>query len=353
MVKRIIFYSSVILAVFTGEGKAQSVKTIKADTIKFRVSGVCEMCKDRIEEAAKGKGVEKAEWDVDSKMLTLYYYPALTNPERVQQRIANAGHDTPLKIAKDNVYLQLPDCCRYREPGIGNHNDGGDNNSVEIAGMVMEVDEKGNFKPLQGASIIINGTTSGVSTNANGYFTLSLEKESETIAISYAGFQSKNIEVKQGQHLSIVMDQKKELQEVKITSRKRSSYISPTSTIRTLVMTEKELFKAACCNLSESFETNSTVDVSYNDGVTGSKQIQLLGLSGIYSQLNIENLPGPRGIATLWGLNSIPGTWVESIQLSKGVGSVANGFESITGQINVELKKPETAEKLFANAYVN
>jgi outer membrane receptor for ferrienterochelin and colicin len=84
------------------------------------------------------------------------------------------------------------------------------------------------------------------------------------------------------------------------------------------VITQKELFKAACCNLSESFETNPSVDVSFNDAVTGSKQIQLLGLAGIYTQLTVENLPGPRGLATALGLNSIPGTWVESIQLSKG-----------------------------------
>src|SRR5690606_3659073 len=125
------------------------------------------------------------------------------------------------------------------------------------------------------------------------------------------------------------------------------------SPIRTQIMTDRELFKAACCNLSESFETNPSVDVSYNDAVTGSKQIQLLGLSGNYTQLTVENLPGPRGLATPMGLNTIAGTWVESIQLTKGIGSVANGFESIAGQINVELKKPETAEKVFANMYVN
>jgi outer membrane receptor for ferrienterochelin and colicin len=118
-------------------------------------------------------------------------------------------------------------------------------------------------------------------------------------------------------------------------------------------MSERELYKAACCNLSESFETNPSVDVSYNDAVTGSKQIQLLGLSGNYTQLTVENLPGPRGIATSLGLNSIAGTWVESIQLTKGIGSVANGYESIAGQINVELKKPENSERLYANAHIN
>ena len=349
--KKKLFFCGILVLAFLAS-YSQALKKTGLDSTQFQVEGVCEMCKMRIEEAVKGKGVESAVWNVESKKLTLLYYPAITNTEKVQQRIANAGHDTPLKAAKETSYNELPDCCRYRDPNFEDHQDDGQE-VAEIVGVVMEIDDKGNFKPLEAASIIINGSSSGVMTNANGYFKLAMEKEMANVAISYAGFQTKNIEVKKGQHLNIVMDGKKELQDVKITSRKRSSYVSSITPFRTLVMTEKELFKAACCNLSESFETNASVDVSYNDGVTGSKQIQLLGLSGIYSQLNIENLPGPRGIATLWGLNSIPGTWVESIQLSKGVGSVANGFESITGQINVELKKPETAEQLYANAYVN
>src|SRR4030095_3465049 len=125
------------------------------------------------------------------------------------------------------------------------------------------------------------------------------------------------------------------------------------SPFRIATITSKELLKAACCNLSESFETNASVDVSYSDAVTGAKQIQLLGLSGNYTQLTVENLPGPRGLATPLGLNSIAGPWIEGIQLSKGTGSVVNGYESIAGQINVELKKPESAERLYANGYVN
>ncbi|HEY0355459.1 MAG TPA: TonB-dependent receptor, partial [Flavisolibacter sp.] len=131
------------------------------------------------------------------------------------------------------------------------------------------------------------------------------------------------------------------------------TYVDNYNPFRTTIITKKELLKAACCNLSESFETNPSVDVSYNDAVTGSKQIQLLGLSGVYTQLTVENLPGPRGIATPLGLNSIAGPWVESIQLIKGTGSVVNGFESIAGQINVELRKPQTSEQLYLNGYVN
>lgn len=145
----------------------------------------------------------------------------------------------------------------------------------------------------------------------------------------------------------------RQLKEVSIKAKQPSTYTSTLSPIRTQLITDKELLKAACCNLSESFETNPSVDVSYNDAVTGSKQIQLLGLSGSYTQLTVENLPGPRGLATPLGLNTIAGPWIESIQLTKGIGSVANGYESIAGQINVELKKPESAERFYANVYVN
>lgn len=322
-------------------------------TVTFTVSGNCEMCKKRIEEAAKGKGVTAALWDIDSKILTLQYNPSHTSVEKVQQRIADVGHDAGLKIAKGYVYKGLPDCCLYRDGDKTHHDEQSEETDGVVNGVVIELDEKGSFKPLQGASIIVGGSSGGIATNENGFFSIQTGNKPVVLSVSYAGFETKAIEVKPGQHINIVLNAKKELQEVKITARRKPSYISPNSTLRTMVMTEKELFKAACCNLSESFETNPSVDVAYNDGVTGSKQIQLLGLSGNYTQLTVENLPGPRGIATPWGLNYIPGTWVEGIQLTKGVGSVANGFESIAGQINVELKKPENSEQLFANAYVN
>ena len=124
-----------------------------------------------------------------------------------------------------------------------------------------------------------------------------------------------------------------------------------TSTVRTQKITSCELAKAACCNLSESFTTNPSVDVSYSDAATGSKQIKLLGLSGTYVQMLTENFPNLRGLASTYGLNYIPGPWMESILLSKGSSSVLNGYESITGQINIEYKKPEKSEKLALNLF--
>lgn len=106
-----------------------------------------------------------------------------------------------------------------------------------------------------------------------------------------------------------------------------------------------ELFKAACCNLGESFTTNPSVDVNYSDATTGARQIKLLGLSGTYVQMLTENIPNYRGAASPYSLGYVPGPWMSSIQVSKGSSSVKNGYESITGQINVEYKKPEEAEQ--------
>lgn len=119
------------------------------------------------------------------------------------------------------------------------------------------------------------------------------------------------------------------------------------------IIGESDLKKSACCNLSESFENSATVDVTFADAVSGAKQLKMLGLEGIYAQNLTENLVGIRGLNQTFGTAYVPGPWLKSIQLSKGVGSVTNGFESITGQINAEFKKPQNAEKFFVNFYIN
>ena len=135
--------------------------------------------------------------------------------------------------------------------------------------------------------------------------------------------------------------------------KKQGAYNMRTPIHNVQKITSDELCRAACCNLSESFETNPSVDVSYSDAATGAKQIKLLGLSGTYVQMMTENIPNLKGIASIYGLSYIPGTWMESISISKGTGSVINGYESVTGQINVEYKKPPTADKLFINLFAS
>lgn len=330
----------------TGIAIAQS-KT----TASFNVSGACGQCKQRIEKALQQKGIEKATWDIPTQVLTVTYDPALIPLDDIHAKVAAVGHDTEKKKAKDEVYQALPDCCHYRE--LSHEEALLGNNEHNINGIVLSEDNKGNFTPLAGATILWAGTHNGTKTDLHGVFSIPHEEPGSKLVISYAGYQSDTVTVTNMADLQIVLASKGQLNEVQVTSRRRSVYVNQYDAFRIARISPKELLKAACCNLSESFETNPSVDVSYNDAVTGSKQIQLLGLSGNYTQLTVENLPGPRGLATPLGLNSIAGPWVDGIQLSKGTGSVANGFESIAGQINVELKKPETAERLYANGYVN
>lgn len=139
------------------------------------------------------------------------------------------------------------------------------------------------------------------------------------------------------------------LKELTIRSRNDRRKLKRAS--NTELITSAELTKAACCNLGESFSTNPSVDVSYSDAATGARQIRLLGLSGTYVQMLNENVPALRGAASPYGLSYIPGPWIQSMQVSKGASSVKNGYESITGQINVELKKPQLDPSLSVNMY--
>ena len=358
-----------ILSVFTILSPyAQDVPGDRFRTIQFRVEGNCGMCQSRIEEASRGRGVRETSWNNQTRLLHITFDTVLVNLQTIQKRIIQAGHDIGNEKAGNRVYEELPACCHYREGTMEELERAlagkeiqdsaflklqGEYKSVGLVrGIVLESDSKGNFIPLHGASVTWLQTTLGTATDSNGVFSISRLPGVDRLVVSYTGHTSDTIAINPIQEIKVVLASNNQLNEVKVMARQRSLYYGVMSPVRTLVMTEKELFKAACCNLSESFETNPSVDVSYNDAVTGSKQIQLLGLSGNYTQLTIENLPGPRGIATPLGLNSIPGPWIESIQLTKGVGSVANGFESIAGQINVELKKPGS-EKLYLNGYVN
>ena len=141
------------------------------------------------------------------------------------------------------------------------------------------------------------------------------------------------------------------LKAVEIKTDDNSIKKSYRKTTNTATMTSKELLKAACCNLAESFETNPSIDVNFSDALTGTKQIRMLGLTSPYLMITEENIPSVRGASQAYGLSFTPGTWIESIQITKGAGSVVNGFESISGQINTELIKPVSDIPFFLNAY--
>ena len=224
----------------------------------------------------------------------------------------------------------------------------------KVHGVVYQRDAAGKKEALAYATIAAPHSSLATQSDSNGVFNISIPDGIAELVASYTGYEPDTIHLQSDlSGIIVILEKPTKLNEIVISKRQNTTRIGLLATIKTENIGKGELMKAACCNLSESFETNPSVDVSYNDAITGSKQIQLLGLSGNYTQLTVENLPGLRGLATPLGLNSIAGPWIESIQLTKGVGSVANGFESIAGQINVELKKPESAERLLANVYVN
>ena len=220
---------------------------------------------------------------------------------------------------------------------------------AQISGVVL--DDHG--EPLIGANIYWAETTVGVATNFNGEFTIMPVKGTNRLVASFVGCHNDTITVLNRQPLTIVLVDETVLDEVTITERKMGVIKSRTSAFDTQTIGTEELCRAACCNLSEAFETNASVDVAYSDAATGAKQIRLLGLSGTYVQLIQENTPAVRGLAQNFGLEYIPGPWMSSIQVSKGTSSVINGYEATSGQINVELLKPQTQNPLSFNLMFN
>ena len=191
-------------------------------------------------------------------------------------------------------------------------------------------DEKGNFKIKEPANYPAN------------------------LIVSFVGFKSDTITLNSYQkNIKIKLNSILDLNEFEVTGKQASTFINTIDPLHVETITSKELGKAACCNISESFETNASVDVNFTDAVSGRKKIEMLGLDGVYTQTQFENLPLIRGLGAAYGMSFIPGTWAESIQIKKGAGSVLNGYESITGQINIEFLKPDEAERLYINGYGN
>ena len=206
-------------------------------------------------------------------------------------------------------------------------------------------------QPLAGANLFWLDTDIGAVSDLDGTFEIPVSGESRSLVISYIGYRSDTVQVSDETFLTISLSSGTTLGQVQVTHRRKATEFSFLNPAKVEKINEKELLKAACCNLSESFETNPSVDVAFTDAVTGTRQIQMLGLAGPYTQITRENMPYVRGLASGYGLTFVPGTWVEGMQLSKGAGSVVNGYESIAGQINIELRKPEESDKLYLNLY--
>ena len=221
----------------------------------------------------------------------------------------------------------------------------------QLTGFVFEANPEQKEQPLPGANLVWLGTTKGTSTQFDGSFSLPLSKTTKKLVISYVGFKTDTITINNAKPIKHWLQPTNDLDEVLVETKIKATSRSYLQSENVQFVTSDELLKAACCNLSESFETNPSIDVNFSDAVTGTKQIKMLGLSSPYILIATENIPSVRGASQAYGLSFIPGTWVESIQITKGAGSVVNGYESISGQINAELQKPKKDNKLFVNAY--
>lgn len=219
----------------------------------------------------------------------------------------------------------------------------------ELSGKVL--DEQG--QPLPGANLTWLNSAIYTSTSGDGTFTLPYSAEYSKLVISYIGYTTDTLTVSTPDYITHTMtiSEGSDLKEVVVDKTRKSLERSQVSAANVSKMGSKELLKAACCNIAESFETNPSIDVNFSDALTGTRQIRMLGLTSPYILIAEENIPSVRGASQAYGLSFVPGTWVESIQITKGAGSVVNGYESISGQINYELLKPVDDIPFFLNVY--
>jgi hypothetical protein len=223
----------------------------------------------------------------------------------------------------------------------------------KVEGKIMEANPDGKNIGLAGANVYWLNSQTGTITNDQGMFSIPFSSEYNKLVISYVGFSTDTLTINKPRMVRHWLEPSNELDEVVVQKKRdamEKTFFSPQNVV---TVNSAELLKAACCNLSESFETNPAIDVNFSDALTGTKQIQMLGLTSPYLLITQENIPMVRGASQAYGLTFTPGTWVESIQITKGAGSVVNGYESISGQINTEIVKPMTDDRLFVNGYAN
>lgn len=221
---------------------------------------------------------------------------------------------------------------------------------AQVKGIVKDT----SGEPIVAANVFWAKTTQGTTTDSEGRFSIAKPSSARYLVASFIGYENDTVLVKKdGQELEITLRSGVMMNEVQVVERRMGVVKSRSSVLNEDMISSAELARAACCNLGESFTTNPSVDVSYSDAATGAKQIKLLGLSGTYVQMLTENIPNYRGAAAPFSLGYIPGPWMQSIQVSKGSSSVKNGYEAITGQINVEFKKPQAPSSLNVNLFAN
>lgn len=227
-------------------------------------------------------------------------------------------------------------------------------NNLVVKGNVVTTSNQGVVSGIPGVKLKWAKDQNMGLSDLDGNFEIKVNTLPDTLIISYTGFHTIYYQITDtSQVYTFNLEEGMVLDGVEVIAKNVGKHIDLMDPRHVETIGVGELRKAACCNLSESFETNASVDVNMTDAVSGAKKIQMLGLDGVYTQLQWENIPLVRGLSTSYGLNFTPGTWIESIQITKGTGSVLNGYESMAGMINLELKKPNESERLYVNMYGN
>lgn len=227
-------------------------------------------------------------------------------------------------------------------------------NTEYVSGRVL-MEEDSKLKGAFGVEVYWQGSNIGVTTDKDGSFSIAYNPFYKNLVFSYLGFKTEVVFVSStDKYINITLTSEvNELESVEVSHKRKGTERLSTKTANIVQINSGELLKAACCSLSDSFETNAAVDVSLSDAIGGAKQIKMLGLSSPYILMTQENIPSIRGASEVYGMSFIPGTWVDAIQIIKGSGSVINGYESIAGQINTELVKPMLDKPLFLNLFAS
>ena len=221
-----------------------------------------------------------------------------------------------------------------------------------LTGKVSFLNKDNQVILVEGVSVYWKDSSIGVISDKTGNYSIPFSKDSNILVFKMLGFKQESITIEDMKTYNhTLIEQSDQLDEVVVSKRKKSIQKSYFKTQNIVNVSSEELLKAACCNVSESFETNPSIDVNYSNAITGVKQVRMLGLESPYLLITEENIPMVRGASQVFGLSFIPGPWVESMQITKGTGSVVNGFESISGQINIELQKPMVDEPIFINVF--
>lgn len=227
--------------------------------------------------------------------------------------------------------------------------------SAQTKGRVYTY-EQGKKEGVPNVYVTAKHSFQKTSTDLEGNFSIVLNFP-DTLVFTLSGYINDTLYIEKPlpdeKTIEVELQTEKKIEEVQVTGKKNDYGTLKTRTLNTESIGAGEIRKAACCNLSESFQTNTSVDINITDALSGAKKLQMMGIDGVYTQIQFENIPILKGLESSFGLNSIPGTWLESIQITKGTGSVVNGYETMAGLINLELKKPDKMELFFANGYVN